>query len=123
MRTLGGLFVVTRARTGADDDLHVNDGGAADAHARRNGHGTNGHANGNGHDGNGNGHGESDVWRELRVELARARRFGRSFALVRLTGSAAHGVRGHLRAIDREWVVNRETYVLLPESDREGAER
>ncbi len=62
-----------------------------------------------------------DGWTELRLELARARRFGRSFALVRV-GTVARALSAHVRDIDRVWVVDGETYVLLPEADRPAAE-
>jgi hypothetical protein len=63
-----------------------------------------------------------DVWHELRREIARARRFGRSFALVRIGRIAGTALSSSLRTIDRLWVANGRTYVLLPEASREAGE-
>lgn len=67
-----------------------------------------------------NGHG--DVWHELRQEIARARRFGRAFALARIGRVAGAELAPHLRTVDRPWTADGATYVLLPEADREAAE-
>ena len=72
------------------------------------------------YDGARNGHG--DVWRDLRREMARARRFGRSFALVRIGRLPRPGFASHLRTVDYAWAADGGTYVLLPEADREAAE-
>ena len=80
---------------------------------------------------------ETDPWSELRRELARSRRYERTFVLVRIpcrsveNGRAAlHRERGHdcrdelfevsafLRSVDRAWVAEDEVYVLLPECER-----
>jgi len=62
-----------------------------------------------------------DEWEELRREIARCRRFARSFALVRITGGTV--VPGtvvplgpYLRSIDHEWAAGDVRYVLLPEA-------
>ena len=104
LRTVGGFLVASRARSS------TNTAGGRD---------TTREATGNGREATGNG--QSDVWTELRVELARARRFGRPFALVRVDGMRGRRLKAGLRSIDRHWVADRATYVLLPESDREGA--
>jgi hypothetical protein len=82
-------------------------------------------------------------WKDLRRELDRSRRYGRSFAIARLVcprpaataagrlgrGSRAgledervHVLSSLLRGVDRVWAHGENLYVLLPECDRERAE-
>lgn len=71
-------------------------------------------------------------WAELHRELARARRYERTFAIVRLAGPArdagATQVRlldeaaASARRIDRVWIDGSHVHVLLPESTRAAAE-
>lgn len=68
------------------------------------------------------GKGNGDNWAELRLEIARSRRFGRSFGLIRIEGKTRPSLGVELRSIDRAWTVDGVTYVLLPESDRRAAE-
>jgi hypothetical protein len=66
-------------------------------------------------------------WAEFHRELARSRRFERSFAIVRLSASGGHGdealatVRDHVagaaRRTDRAWIDGNDVLVLLPETD------
>jgi hypothetical protein len=59
---------------------------------------------------------------EIHRELYRSRRYGRSFALVRISPSAERrggsppALAAFLRLIDRAWTTDRETWVLLPEA-------
>jgi hypothetical protein len=61
----------------------------------------------------------------LHIELYRSRRSGRPLALVSASVRTADipSVRRELRATDRLWHDHRNGYLLLPESDRDGAER
>lgn len=71
------------------------------------------------------------AWSELQRELARARRFERPFALVRLE-SVDHGqerlarfeqeLRDAVRRIDTAWGDRQHSYLLLPESDEAGVQ-
>jgi len=106
MRTIEGFLTGARGRD-AVNGLHDANGS--------NGHASNGrHTNGNGH--------RPDVWDELRREIERSRRYGRSFALVRIGRISTRTLSGTLRAIDREWAADGATYVLLPEAVRAQAE-
>lgn len=80
----------------------------------------NGQASANGvpHAGNGRG----DEWEELRREIARCRRYGRTFALVRVGRIVGSALESQVRLIDRSWTAGGATYVLLPEGDREAGE-
>lgn len=70
-------------------------------------------------------------WDELSRELDRSRRFGRTFALLRIQRPAGAGddaVRAQvgqlgqvLRSIDHAWMGESAVYVLLPETNREAA--
>jgi hypothetical protein len=62
---------------------------------------------------------------DLHIELYRSRRSGRPLALVSAPVRTADipSVRRELRATDHLWHDNRNGYLLLPESDRDGAER
>ena len=77
-----------------------------------------------------------DVWDDLRREIARSRRYGHEFALIRIPArdatsarrsrwsrpgrprDAAHVLRSLVRTLDYVWTSNGALYVLLPESDR-----
>jgi hypothetical protein len=63
-----------------------------------------------------------DTWAELRLEIARSRRFGRPFGLIRIEGKTVPRLGAALRSIDRAWTVDRVTYLLLPETDRDAAQ-
>jgi hypothetical protein len=63
-----------------------------------------------------------DDWAELRLEIARSRRFGRAFGLIRIDGVKSGSLGQALRNIDREWRVNGTIYLLLPETHREAAQ-
>jgi hypothetical protein len=67
-------------------------------------------------------------WSELTRELDRSRRFGNSFALLRLPRVLADGNGGidlgqalprRLRSVDCVWAHRRQLFVLLPEADRD----
>jgi hypothetical protein len=62
---------------------------------------------------------------DLQMELYRSRRSGRPLALVGAPVRTAdvQSIRRVLRATDRLWHDDREGYLLLPESDRDAAER
>jgi hypothetical protein len=105
LRTLESLLMSTRARAGA---------GASQLESKDSVNGRNGHLNGR------NGH--HDDWSELRVEIARSRRFGRPFGLIRIEGKTRLSLGAGLRSIDRAWTVDGVTYLLLPETDREAAQ-
>ena len=69
-------------------------------------------------------------WEDVHRELARARRFQRSMAIVRLPGSEgtdapdrATTIVPYLRRIDRVWAEHGDVTVLLPDTDRAAAER
>ena len=108
LRTLAVLLNDSRSRANGGS----NGGSKGAAYEARVG-GRNGHAESNGH---------ADVWDELRREIARSRRFGRSFALVRIGRISGTRLAPSMRTIDREWVANGVTYVLLPECDRAAGE-
>ncbi len=99
MRTLENLFSTSRASR-----ARANGGTTAPGHSmsERNG--------------------RVDDWAELRLEIARSRRFARSFGLVRIQGIPRQNLNTALRSIDRSWTVNGITYVLLPEADRDAAQ-
>ena len=71
-------------------------------------------------------------WVEFHRELARARRFDRPFAAIRvplsepLAGEEIVAVRNdlaeHARRIDRLWIDDTDIFVLLPETSKEAAE-
>ncbi len=83
----------------------------------------------------------SDAWDDLRREIARSRRYGHEFALIRIparasasprrsrwarpgrAGEPAQIVRSLVRTLDYVWTSNGSLYVLLPESNREAGER
>ena len=83
----------------------------------------------------------SDVWEDLRREIARSRRYGHEFALIRIPAAeatsarrsrwsrpgrprdAAGVLRSLVRTLDYVWTSNGALYVLLPESNREAGER
>ena len=66
-------------------------------------------------------------WDELRRELDRARRFNRSFSVVRIDGCEGapehvlQGVSQLLRICDRAWASGGEVYVLMPETSPDAA--
>jgi hypothetical protein len=68
---------------------------------------------------------------ELRRELYRSRRYERSLVVVAVRLSALNGYRAvarqelenRLRALDRAWEVGDYVFVMLPETDREGADQ
>jgi hypothetical protein len=69
-------------------------------------------------------------WEDVHRELARARRFQRSMAIVRLPGgdgmdapTRAATIVPYLRRIDRVWAEHGDVNVLLPDTDRPAAER
>lgn len=75
-----------------------------------------------------------DLRAEVERELVRSRRYDRSFVVARAalptarsgaarSGVAAETVAERLRRIDRAWVDDSHLYLLLPESDRRGAEQ
>ncbi len=66
--------------------------------------------------------GRGDEWEELRREIARCRRYGRTFALVRIDRIVGAALESQVRMIDRKWTAGNATYVLLPEADREAGE-
>ena len=99
LRLLDGLRTSSRARASGSASTRVSE----DPVKRRNGHG--------------------DYWAELRLEIARSRRFGRPFGLVRVEGNTRPPSFGAvLRSIDRVWTADGVTYLLLPETDREAAQ-
>ena len=68
-------------------------------------------------------------WEDVHRELARARRFQRSMAIVRLPGgdvtdapTRASRIVPYLRRIDRIWAEHGDVNVLLPDTDRAAAE-
>jgi len=70
-----------------------------------------------------------DGWSEFHRELQRARRFERSFAIVRfsiVSGSDPAHVRDRVasmsRRVDRIWLDEGDLFMLLPEADPGGAE-
>jgi hypothetical protein len=68
---------------------------------------------------------QTEPWDHLRRELDRARRYGREFALLRLSGDDVEreaALLGRLRTSDYVWAHGKATYVLLPEADRTAAE-
>lgn len=77
--------------------------------------------------------GAAGGWAEFHRELARARRFDRPFALVRLAAGAAQapdaldavrdGVAATARRTDRAWIDGDDVLVLLPESSPTTAAR
>ncbi len=71
---------------------------------------------GAGHRGNG------DHWHSLRAEIARARRFERSFALVRIEPVPDVFVAQFVRSVDYAWVADGSAYLLLPEGTHRDAE-
>jgi hypothetical protein len=67
---------------------------------------------------------------EIHRELYRSRRYGRSFALVRISPSSggrgsgpAPELTAFLRFLDRAWTTDRETWVLLPEAGLDDVHR
>lgn len=66
---------------------------------------------------------------EIHRELYRSRRYGRSFALIRISpssdpvGQVSTTLASFLRLIDRAWTTDRETWVLLPEATVDDAQR
>ena len=69
-------------------------------------------------------------WEDVHRELARARRYQRSMAILRLPGGAgtdaserAIAIVPYLRRIDRIWSEHGDVNVLLPDTDRAAAER
>lgn len=82
-----------------------------------------------------------DAWEELRREIARSRRYGHDFVLIRVphalslpvrrsrwprsrrSEDVARKLRSLVRVLDRVWANNGSVYVLLPESDRPAGER
>lgn len=82
-----------------------------------------------------------DVWEDLRREIARSRRYGHEFALIRIPArdatsarrsrwsrpgrprEAAQVLRSLVRTLDYVWASDGALYVLLPESDRGAGER
>ena len=66
--------------------------------------------------------GRGDEWEELRREIARCRRYGRTFALVRIDRILGAALESQVRMIDRKWTAGNATYVLLPEADHEAGE-
>ncbi len=66
--------------------------------------------------------GRGDEWEELRREIARCRRYGRTFALVRIDRIVGSALESQVRMIDRNWTAGGATYVLLPECDGEAGE-
>lgn len=73
----------------------------------------------------------SSVDGELRRELYRSRRYERPLVVVAVRLSALNGYRAvareelenRLRALDRAWEVGDFVFLMLPETDREGAEQ
>jgi hypothetical protein len=81
-----------------------------------------------------------DAWDELRREIARSRRYGHEFVLIRIPhgGSPAprrsrwsrsrrsrdfaRALRSLVRTLDRVWTSNGSLYLLLPESNRAAGE-
>ncbi len=68
-------------------------------------------------------------WEDVHRELARARRFKRSMAIVRLPGAdgsdgttRATAIAPYLRRIDRVWSEHGDVNLLLPDTDRPAAE-
>ncbi len=66
--------------------------------------------------------GRRDEWDELRREIARCRRYERTFALVRIDRIVGPALDSQVRSIDRTWTTGGATYVLLPEADRDAGE-
>jgi len=73
----------------------------------------------------------SGPWADLRREIARARRFTRPFAIIRIKrhgrdgGRVAYGraLGSLVRSVDAMWEADDAVFVLLPESDRTAGER
>ncbi len=73
----------------------------------------------------------SGPWAELRREIARARRFTRPFAIIRIKrrrnddGWVAYGraLGSLVRSVDAMWEADDAVFLLLPESDRAAGER
>lgn len=82
-----------------------------------------------------------DAWEELRREIARSRRYGHEFVLIRIPLAAlpppvrrsrwsrlrrsrdlARALRSLVRTLDRVWTSNGSLYLLLPESNRAAGE-
>lgn len=75
-----------------------------------------------------------DLRAQVEEELIRGRRYDRGFVLARVTLEAAgvpfaphhraslESIEARLRRVDRAWVDDRHVYLLLPESDRRGAQ-
>ncbi len=70
--------------------------------------------------------GDADGWRQVAVEIARARRHNRSLAMLRVEDGPAsasgqptvtEAIRAGLRATDVAWTAGSNLYVLLPEAD------
>jgi hypothetical protein len=69
-----------------------------------------------------------EIWDDLASELERARRYGRSFQLARISGDP-HAPRAvdtpagiGVRRTDRAWQLGADLYVLLPESETTGCD-
>jgi hypothetical protein len=73
----------------------------------------------------------SSLDRELNAELYRSRRYRRPFVLVSISRRSLNGhgataraeLTERIRAIDRVWEIGDRIFLLLPETDRHGAEQ
>ena len=73
----------------------------------------------------------SSLDRELSAELYRSRRYQRPFVLASISRRSLNGhgataradLTQHIRAIDRVWEIGDRIFLLLPETDRHGADQ